>query len=95
MIEEAKKHIIRMVQRRPFGTEVKTTKNIGKNQYIKRERSLYRLDRFIAEDGNIRVEGRLKRSTYNKNLLHPIGLPKDAIISKKILEWCHIRKVYF
>ena len=94
MIEEDKKHIIRMVQRRPFRTEVKTIKSNGKNQYIKRERSLYRLDQ-LNINGNIRIGGRLKRSKYNKNLLHPIGLPKDAIISKKILEWCHIRKVYF
>ena len=62
----------------------------GKNPYIQRESPLYRLDPFIAEDGIIRVGERLKRSTYNQNLLHPIVLPKDAIISKKILEWCHI-----
>ena len=90
MLEEAKKLIIRMVQRRSFRTEIKTIRSNGKNQYIKRESPLYRLDPFIAEDGIIRVGGRLKRSTYNENLLHPIVLPKDAIISKKILEWCHI-----
>ena len=90
MMEEAKKFIIRMVQKRSFGTEVKTMRSNGKNPYIKRESPLYRLDPFIAEDGIIRVGGRLKRSTYNENLLHPIVLPKDAIISKKILEWCHI-----
>ena len=44
----------------------------------------------LSEDGIIRVGGRLKRSTYNENLLHTIALPKDAIISKKILKWCHI-----
>ena len=48
------------------------------------------MDPFIAEDGIIRVGGRLKIFTHNKNLLHPIVLPKNAIISKKILEWCHI-----
>ena len=90
MLEEAKKLIIRMVPRRSFRTEIKTIRSNGKNQYIKRESPLYRLDPFIAEDGIIRVGGRLKRSTYNENLLHPIVLPKDAIISKKILEWCHI-----
>ena len=90
MMEEAKQHNIRMVRRRSFGTEVKTMKSNGKNQYIKRESPLYRLDPFNAEDEIIRVGGRLKRSTYNENLLHPIVLPKDAIISKKILEWCHI-----
>ena len=90
MMEEAKKFIIRMVQKRSFGTEVKTMRSNGKNPYIKRESPLYMLDPFIAEDGNIRVGGSLKRSTYNENLLHPIVLPTDAIISKKILEWCHI-----
>ena len=94
MIEEAKKLIIRMVQRRSFRTEIEIINSNGKNQYIKRESPLYRLDPFIAEDGIIRVGGRLKRSTYNENLLHPIVLPKDAIISKKILEWCSIRVGY-
>ena len=90
MMEQAKRLIIRMVQRRSFRTEIETIRSNGKNQYIKRESPLYRLDPFIAEDGIIRVGGRLKRSAYNENLLHPIVLPKDAIISKKILEWCHI-----
>ena len=90
MMEEAKKLIIRMVQRRSFGTEIENMRRNGKNQYIKGESSLYRLDPLIAEDGIIRVGGRLKRSTYNENLLHPIVLPKDAIIFKKITEWCHI-----
>ena len=86
MMEEAKKFIIRMVQKRSFGTEVKTMRSNRKNKYIKIESLLYRLDPFFVEDGIIRVGGRLKRSTYNENLLHPIILPKDAIISKKILE---------
>ena len=90
MMEQAKRLIIRMVQRRSFRTEIETIRSNGKNQYIKRESPLYRLDPFIAEDGIIRVGGRLKRSTYNENLLHPIVLPKDAIIFKKITEWCHI-----
>ena len=63
MMEEAKQHNIRMVRRRSFGTEVKTMKSNGKNQYIKRESPLYRLDPFNAEDEIIRVGGRLKRST--------------------------------
>ena len=90
MLEEAKKLIIRMVHRRSFRTEIETIRSNGKNQYIKRESPLYRLDPFIAEDGIGRVGGRLERSTCNEKLLHPIVLPKDAIISKKILEWCHI-----
>ena len=90
MMEQAKRLIIRMVQRRSFRTGIETIRSNGKNQYIKRESPLYRLDPFIAEDGIIRIGGRLKRSAYNENLLHPIVLPKDAIISKKILEWCRI-----
>ena len=90
IMEDVKMFIIRMVQKRSFGTEVKTTRSNGKKQYIKRESRFYSLDPFIAEDGIIRVGGRLKRSTYNENLLHPIVLSKDAIISTKILEWCHI-----
>ena len=78
MIEEAKKHITRMVQRRSFGTEVKTMNNNGKNQYIKRESSLYRLDPFIAEDGCIRVGGRLKGSTYNKKPTSSIRTTKGC-----------------
>ena len=86
MMKEAKKFNIRMVQKRSFGIEFKTMRSDGKNQYIKRESPLYRLDPFIAEDRIIRIGGRLKRSAYNENLLHPIVLSKDAITSKKILE---------
>ena len=55
MMEQAKRLIIRMVQRRSFRTEIETIRSNGKNQYIKRESPLYRLDPFIAEDGIIRV----------------------------------------
>ena len=65
MMEEAKKLIISMVQRRSFGTDVKTMRSNGKNQYIKRESPLYRLGPFIAEDEILGVGGRLKRPTYN------------------------------
>ena len=87
MMEEAKMVIISMVQKRSFCTEVKIMTSNGKNQYIIIKSLLYIVDPFIAEDRIIRVGGRLKSSTYNENLLHPIVLPKDAIISKKILEW--------
>ena len=60
MMEEAKKLIIRMVQSGSFGTEIKTMRSNRKNQCIKRESPLYRLDPFIAKDGIIRVGGRLK-----------------------------------
>ena len=79
---------------RSFRTEIETIRSNGKIQYIERESLLYGLDPFIAEDGIIRVGGRLKRSTYSENLLHPIVLPKDTIISKKILEWFHISVGY-
>ena len=63
LIEEARKFIIRMAQKTSFATEVKTMRSNGKNQYIKRESPLYRLDQFIAEDEIIRAEERPKRST--------------------------------
>ena len=60
MMEETKMFIIKIIEKRSFGTEVKTMRSNGKNQYIKRESPLYRLDQFIAEDGIIRVGGRPK-----------------------------------
>ena len=85
-MKETKKLIMRIFQRRSFGTKVKTMRSNGKNQYIKRENPFYRLDPFIAEDGIIRIGRRLKRYRYNERLLSPIILPKDAIISEKILD---------
>ena len=52
--------------------------SIVRNQCIKRVSPLYRLDLFIAEYGIIRVGGKLKRSTYNKNLLHPNCITKGC-----------------
>ena len=51
MTEEAKKLIIRMVQSRSSGTGIKTMRSHGKNQQIKIESPLYRLDPFITEEG--------------------------------------------
>ena len=76
----------RMVQTGLFGKGVRIMTSIGRNQYIKSISPLDRLDLFIAEEWVIRVGGRLKRYTFNENLLHLIALPKDVIISKRVLE---------
>ena len=76
----------RMVQTGLFGKGVRIMTSIGRNQYIKSISPLDRLDLFIAEEWVVRVGGRLKRYTYNENLLYLIALPKDVIISKRVLE---------
>lgn len=76
----------RMVQTGLFGKGVRIMTSIGRNQYIKSISPLDRSDLFIAEEWVIRVGGRLKRYTFNENLLHLIALPKDVIISKRVLE---------
>ena len=56
---------------------------------IKKNSHIYNLDPYLDEDGIIRVGGRLEKSNWNNECIHPIVLPKGSTISKLIIAWCH------
>ena len=44
---------------------------------------------FLDSDGLIRVGGRLKQSSLEWSVVHPILLPRKGSITKLIVKWCH------
>ena len=52
---------------------------------------IYDLDPFLDYNGVLRVGGRLRNSSLNRNLMHLILLPQTSVITSRIIEWCHDR----
>ena len=50
---------------------------------------LWRLNLFVDKDGLLRVGGRLNALEENESFKFPFIIPKDTIITKRIVEWYH------
>ncbi|KAK7933319.1 hypothetical protein WMY93_004215 [Mugilogobius chulae] len=83
--KEAADTIIRLVQQQAFSHELEKLK-VGEN--LPRTSPLFSLDP-ILDQGLLRVGGRLKKSTLNQSMKHPIILPKDHHITKLIMTHFH------
>ena len=77
-LEEAKKEILRAIQREHFGNEIRVLMSLkvkekdvsrkmarNRNKEIKKYSLLYRLDPFLDDDGLVRVGGRIKRANFH------------------------------
>ena len=74
---EAQTSVIRMIQQKYFPASVKDDK-------------LSRLDPFICnKQGILKVGGRVKRADFTDNAKHPVILPRDSIISRRVIEYYH------
>ena len=60
---------------------------IGNNQKL--GSNIACLNPFLDSDGLIRVGGRLKQSSLEWSVVHPILLPRKGSITKLIVKWCH------
>ena len=85
-LETAGKKVIKAVQGLTFDLESISKRPKGD--------SLLQLQPFKDEEGIIRVGGRLKKSSLQVELKHPIILPKGHPLSKMILRWCHIKTAH-
>ena len=59
---------------------------IGNNQKL--GSNIACLNPFLDSDGLIRVGGRLKQSSLEWSVVHPILLPRKGSITKLIVKWC-------
>ena len=87
-IQQAERFIIKLVQLKYFNEEMKKLlmKKQGSEEVeIKNSSQIYNLDRYIDEDGIIRVGGRVDKSNLNNEYKHPVVLPKGSPISKLII----------
>ncbi|XP_055632538.1 uncharacterized protein LOC129773014 [Toxorhynchites rutilus septentrionalis] len=87
----------RMAQADKFADEVKIlkrNKDVASDQWIRIEKSspLYKMSPFLDEDCIIRMEGRTAAASFAASSTRfPVILPRDHVITKKIVEDFHVR----
>lgn len=83
--------IMRLVQHGDFLAEYKALK---KGQLISKSSKLYSLDPFIDETQIIRLGGRLRHSSLDFDVKHPIVLPAKHHVVKLLIEREHIKLLH-
>ena len=86
----AEDFIFKEVQSHYFQDELKSLR--GTKASVKKASPIRRLDPFLDENGIIRVGGRLRRLDTPTREKHPVILPKEAHITKFIVEHIHGRE---
>ena len=100
-LNDARKEIIRIVQRNSFVDEVTLLhqKNVetssaedkAEESYrIPKSSNLYRLDPILTTDGRLRVGGRIRRAEIPLDVKHPCILPKKSHVTELII--CHFHQ---
>jgi len=83
--------ICKTVQKQVFANEYELLR-LGTS--IKPNSRLISLSPFMNEDGLIRVGGRLKNSDLDFDACHPILLPRNHDLTRKIIREDHIRNIH-
>ena len=98
LLEKASIKIIKMLHQRELIKELRIMKkaykqNPGNNDQsiVTKASPIYGADPFLDDNGVLRVGGRLRNSSLNENLIHPILLPRRSVITSRIIKWCHNR----
>ncbi|XP_036146042.1 uncharacterized protein LOC118646697 [Monomorium pharaonis] len=81
----------RIAQRQAFPNEYKALKG---NQDLCESSSLLCLSPFMTDDDLIRVGGQLGNSTMKFDVCHQIVLPKSHIVTKRVIEYEHLRNFH-
>ena len=87
-LKETEVLLIKTDQSEHFAADISSLQS---NEPLKKCCDIYNLDPFIDEDGMLRVRGRLKRSTKEFGVKHPILLAKNSHLSMLIIKSCHER----
>ena len=85
-IQSAEREIIKSVQEGYFKDDIKALK---KKQRLKARSCIVRLDAFMDSIGLLRVGGRIHKSVLEKNIEHPVLIPRYCRITQLVTEWCH------
>ncbi|XP_029672102.1 uncharacterized protein LOC115240850 [Formica exsecta] len=81
----------RVVQKSTFPNEYSS---LNKNSPINNSSKLLPLSPFMDKDGLIQVGGRLKNSDLQPEARHPILLPRDHELTKRIIRQEHVRSLH-
>ena len=85
--------LLRRTQNKYFSKEISICRSTD-DSTSRRERKntpFWRLDPFIDDDGLMKVGGRLERSGMSNLVIHPVILPKDSVVSRRLVEHFHER----
>ena len=88
-VQHAETKIIRLMQERAYGTEIKLLQE-GKGN-AKELKNLRKLDPFIDSEGIMRVGGRIARSLEEECIKYPVLIPKKSKATKVMIEWHHAK----
>ena len=86
LMQEAEIEIIKSTQRRSFKNEIDALKS---GNVISKSSKVHKLDPFVDNDGVLRAGGRIQKSSLNKEIQHPVLLPKESRVTTMIIQWCH------
>ena len=90
--QQVEKAIVKAVQQEAFHEDLallnQPSTGTGKN-LIPKSSALFRLDPFVDPEGMLRVGGRLRHSTFPRDLKHPLILPKKSHVTKLLIDACH------
>ena len=84
--EQAKRVILRTLQRKVFGDELSILQN---RDELPSGNRLLALNPFVDEYGLLRVGGRIKRSSFLYGVKHPLIIPKDSHITQLLVAHYH------
>ena len=98
LLEKASSKIIKMLQQREFIKKLRIRKKAHKQNPSNNDQStvtyaspIYSFDPFLDDNDVLRLGDRLRNSSLNRNLMHPILLPRRSVITSRIIDWCHNR----
>ena len=75
LLKDAECKILKMVQELSFGNEIEILKSNARSE-IPKSSNISHLDVFTDNEGLLHVGGRLKNSSLDSNLKHPVLLPR-------------------
>ena len=90
-LNEALFGIIRIVQQVEFTGD---WNNLNQNKALSNNSKILSLNPFMDENKLIRVGGRLKNSALDRDVKHPILLPKNSVVTKLLVRQEHERLLH-
>lgn len=86
-IRRAEQVLIKIVQNQEFRSEVEALKS---KRQLKSNSKLISLHPFLDSEGLLRVGGRLRKSSFDWDKVHPLLLPSKHLLTRLILQDIHL-----
>ncbi|XP_053698496.1 uncharacterized protein LOC128745446 [Sabethes cyaneus] len=90
-LQQAEVLILCRVQREAFPSEVNA---LTRKEGVSRSSPLRWYNAFIANNGLLRVGGRISQSSQSEDMIHPIVLPSRHTVTKQLMRYYHHRLLH-